>query len=131
MACIYSIGQLSKLTDCKVPTIRYYEEIGILPAASRSLGNQRRYHKDHLQRLGFIRHSRALGVSLQEIKQLIHLQHCVNHSPHEAHDIARQHLSDVQSKIAKLKALENELSNIVDCCHTGDSVHCKVLDSLN
>lgn len=127
---VYSIGQLSALTECKVPTIRYYEDIKILPQASRSLGNQRRYNKKHLQRLQFIRHSRALGFSLDEVKQLIHLQECSAHSPHQAHDIAQKHLQDVQQKISQLTALAQELSNIVDCCHHDDGYECRVLEAL-
>jgi DNA-binding transcriptional MerR regulator len=127
---VYSIGQLSKLTMCKVPTIRYYENIEILPQANRSLGNQRRYNKKHLQRLQFIRHSRTLGFSLEEVKQLIHLQECSAHSPHQAHEIAQRHLQDVQQKISQLTALAQELSNIVDCCHHDDDYECRVLEAL-
>jgi len=128
---IYSIGQLSKLTQCKIPTIRYYEDIELIPATSRNPGNQRRYHQDHLKRLLFIRHSRALGFSLKEIRQLIHLQTCAKHSPHEAHSIAKQHLLEVQKKVEKLQALEEELITIVNSCQAGDSIHCQVLDALN
>lgn len=128
---VYSIGQLAKATSIKIPTIRYYEEIAILPAANRSLGNQRRYSAKHLQRLEFIGHSRALGFSLEEIKQLIHLQECSNHSSHEAHAIATKHLVDVEQKISQLQALAQELSNIVASCHCEDEYHCRVLDALN
>lgn len=128
---VYSIGQLSKLTHCKIPTIRYYEDIALIPATSRSAGNQRRYNQSHLQRLVFIRHSRALGFNLNEIRQMIHLQTCAKHSPHEAHEIAQQHLLDVKNKIKKLQALEQELSTIVNCCKEGGSVDCQVLKTLN
>lgn len=127
---IYSIGQLAKLTDIKIPTIRYYEEIELIQQAFRSLGNQRRYNDKHVQRLQFVGHSRALGFSLDEIKQLIHLQECSAHSPHQAHEIAQQHLQDVQQKISQLSALAQELSNIVDCCHHEDDYECRVLDAL-
>jgi len=127
---VYSIGQLSTLTDCKIPTIRYYEDIGILPLANRSAGNQRRYNSKHLRRLQFVRHSRTLGFNLEEVKQLIHLQECSAHSPHQAHDIAQKHLLDVQQKISQLTALAQELSNIVDCCHHDDDYECRVLDAL-
>lgn len=127
---VFSIGQLAKLTNIKVPTIRYYEEIAIMPVANRSLGNQRRYNAKHLQRLKFIGHSRMLGFSLDEVKQLIHLQECSEHSPHEAHQIAQKHLIDVQQKISQLTSLAQELSNIVDCCHHEDDYQCRVLDAL-
>ena len=128
---VFSIGQLAKLTSIKIPTIRYYEEIEIMPVAYRSLGNQRGYNEKHLQRLQFIGHSRALGFSLEEIKQLIHLQECSNHSSHEAHDIAQKHLIDVQQKISQLQGLAQELSNIVASCHCDDEYQCRVLEALN
>jgi len=128
---MYAIGALSKLTQCKIPTIRYYEEIGLLEPAHRSNGNQRRYNEDHLQRLRFVRHSRALGFNLQEIRQLIHLQHCNSHSLHEAHQIAKVHLIEVKSKIKQLQALELELAEMVESCDHGNSYHCNVLDALN
>lgn len=128
---IYTIGQLSRLTNCKVPTIRYYEQINLLATAGRSAGNQRRYNDEHLTRLRFIRHSRALGFNLDEIRQLIHLQRCTRHSPHEAHEIAQEHLSDVQQKIKQLQALEQELVKMVHCCNKGDPYQCRVLEVLN
>lgn len=128
---IYSIGQLSKETQCKVPTIRYYEEIGLLDKAQRSAGNQRQYTSLQCQRLHFIRHSRALGFNLEEIKQLIHLQDCKRHDPHQAHDVAQHHLTDVRNKIEKLQNLEHELLTMIDNCHDPESEDCFILKSLN
>ncbi|WP_299660813.1 helix-turn-helix domain-containing protein [uncultured Psychromonas sp.] len=128
---IYTIGQLSKKTQCKIPTIRYYEEIGLLDKAMRSAGNQRQYTSSQCQRLHFIRHSRALGFSLDEIKQLIHLQDCKRHDPHQAHQVAQHHLTDVRRRIEQLKALEVELLTMIDNCEGEDTEDCLVLKSLN
>ncbi len=128
---IYTIGQLSKKTSCKIPTIRYYEDIEILPIALRSEGNQRRYNEVHLQRLNFVIHSRALGFSLDEIRQLIHLQTCQNHSPDEAQAIAMKHLHDVQVKIGQLQLLEKELKEVVHCCTKGGPHQCQILNILS
>jgi len=128
---IYSIGQLSKLTDCKVPTIRYYEQIELLNQPARTLGNQRRYNDEHLSRLRFIRHGRSLGFNLEEISQLIHLQKCAEHSPHNAHEIATTHLLDIQKKIRQLQALEQELAKVTNCCNKKTAYQCKVLEVLN
>ena len=128
---IYSIGQLAKITSCKIPTIRYYEEIDILPIAQRSEGNQRRYNDVHLQRLNFVRHCRALGFSLDEIRQLIHLQTCQQHAPHEAHAIANKHLQDVLQKITQLQLLAMELLEVVHCCSEGEPHQCQILNVLN
>jgi MerR family mercuric resistance operon transcriptional regulator len=128
---IYSIGQLAKITACKIPTIRYYEEIDILPVAERSEGNQRRYNDVHLQRLNFVRHCRALGFSLEEIRQLIHLQTCQQHAPFEAHEIANKHLQDVLQKITQLQLLAAELLEVVHCCSEGERHKCQILNVLN
>jgi len=66
-----SIGDLGQQTGCKVQTIRYYEQIGLMPAPSRTSGNQRRYNPGHAERLAFIRHSRELGFSLDAIRELL------------------------------------------------------------
>lgn len=65
---MFSIGQLSKRTGVKIPTIRYYEQMGLIDAPERSEGNQRRYTKDGLGRLSFIRHSRDLGFLIEDIR---------------------------------------------------------------
>ena len=128
---VFTIGQLAKLTHCKIPTIRYYEEITILPEATRSEGNQRRYNDIHLQRLNFILHCRSLGFNLDEIRQLIHLQTCSHHDPHEAHQIAQIHLKDVQSKIKKLQSLAQELESVINSCSSDSAHQCNVLSVLN
>ncbi len=71
---MFSIGELSKRTKVKVPTIRYYEEMGLLAAPERTEGNQRRYDMAGLERLSFIKHSRDLGFSIEAISDLIELQ---------------------------------------------------------
>jgi DNA-binding transcriptional MerR regulator len=126
---IYSIGQLAKKTDCKIPTIRYYEEINIIPPAPRSSGNQRRYNDTHLKSLNFVKHCRGLGFSIEEVRQLVHLQTCEQHRPDEAHHIAIKHLQEVQQKIKQLQQLEHELQTVVGCC--SDEHACKTLERLN
>jgi DNA-binding transcriptional MerR regulator len=68
-----SIGALSKRVGVKIPTIRYYEQVGLLPEPERSESNQRRYDGGGVDRLGFIRHARDLGFSIQAIRELIYL----------------------------------------------------------
>ena len=127
-----SIGQLSRRTGVKVPTIRYYEQVGLMPSAGRTEGNQRRYDQDGLERLGFIRHARDLGFSLEDIKSLIALQSHPDRSCNEASAIAQTQLADVSRKISKLKALEQELERIVQgCSGDGRSGDCYVLASLS
>ncbi|MBQ0756074.1 MAG: helix-turn-helix domain-containing protein [Amphritea sp.] len=126
----YGIGQLSKLTDCKIPTIRWYEERGLLPVASRNAGNQRRYNQQHLTLLRFIRHARQLGFDLPAIEQLQKLCSCCLDDHLQADQIAKQHLADVQQKIAQLQAMETELNRMIDNCSYEDEHQCQVLEVL-
>lgn len=126
---MFSIGELSKRTGVKIPTIRYYEQMGLIDAPERSEGNQRRYTKDGLSRLSFIRHSRDLGFSIEAIKRLLELSQHPEKPCQDALSIAVQHLKDVQSRIAKLRLLEKELKRISKC--DADNVaDCAVIETL-
>ena len=128
---MFSIGELSRRTNVKVPTIRYYEESGLLDAPERTEGNQRRYDAAGLERLSFIKHARDLGFSIDAIGALIELQGHPDRSCAEATDIASAQLADVRAKIKRLRALEKELARISKGCD-GDGVteDCYVLASL-
>ncbi len=128
---MFSIGELSRRTNVKVPTIRYYEESGLLDAPERTEGNQRRYDVAGLERLSFIKHARDLGFSIEAIAALIELQGHPDRSCAEATDIASSQLSDVRAKIKRLRALEKELVRISKGCEgDGVSEDCYVLASL-
>lgn len=127
----FSIGSLSQQTGCKIPTIRWYEDQGLLPEAERTAGNQRRYGNGHLTILQFIRHARALGFDLEAVRQLLHLSSCSHHSPHEADEIAKQHLLEVRERIKKLKRLEQELTAMIDACDENLDHECRVLTVLS
>ena len=128
---MFSIGELAKQTKVKIPTIRYYESIGLLEPTERTEGNQRRYTKKGLERLGFIKHARELGFSVESISLLIELQEHPDRSCHAATQIAKTQLSNVQRKIQQLRSLEQELSRISTGCRgEGVSENCYVLSSL-
>ena len=125
-----TIGDLSRETGVKIPTIRYYESIRLLPAPPRTAGNRRVYDRAHLDRLNFIRQARELGFSIEAITALIQLaghpdQPCV-----DADRIAREHLTDVQRKIAQLQALESELTHLIEHCSHGRVEECQILTAL-
>ena len=128
---MFSIGELSKRTKVKVPTIRYYEEMGLLSEPERTVGNQRRYDAAGLERLSFIKHARDLGFSIEAISELIELQSHPDRSCQAATDIAVSQLFDVRAKIKRLRALEKELVRISKGCDgEGVSEDCYVLASL-
>ena len=128
---MFSIGELSRRTKVKVPTIRYYEDVGLLPAPDRTEGNQRRYDKSGLERLSFIRHARDLGFSIEAISSLLALQDYPDRSCAAATEITVAQLADVRVKIRRLRALEKELVRIEKGCDgDGVSEDCYVLTSL-
>lgn len=126
---MFSIGQLSQRTGVKIPTIRYYEQMGLIDVPERSEGNQRRYTADGLSRLSFIRHSRDLGFSIEDIKGLLELSQHPERPCHDVHGIAVQHLKNVQDKIAKLRRLERELKR-VSKCDADNVAECAVIETL-
>ena len=129
---MFSIGTLSTRTGVKVPTIRYYEEAGLLPVADRTAGNQRRYTQAGLDRLGFIKHARDLGFSIPAIRALIDLHDHPDKSCATATAIATDQLDDVRAKIARLQRLESELSRIATACDGhGMAQDCHVLAALS
>lgn len=125
-----SIGTLSRKTGTKVQTIRYYEQIGLLPEPERSQGGQRRYRSTDLGRLAFIRHARQLGFPLDAIRELLHLSDKPEQSCSDADSIARRQLKQVEQRILRLTALRTELKRMIREC-TGDNVaECRVLEVL-
>lgn len=130
MVEMLTIGSLGRKTGTKVQTIRYYEQIGLMPTAERTEGGQRRYVNADLDRLSFIRHSRQLGFGLDAIRELLDLGDHPNRSCEEADTIARRHLWQVEQRLARLKALRTELKRMVQECSGGRSAECRVLEVL-
>ena len=128
---MFSIGELSRRTDVKVPTIRYYEQMGLLDAAERSGGNQRRYNKAGLERLAFIKHARDLGMPIEAIRELIRLSAHPDQPCDDADRIAREQLQSVRQRIARLKRLENELARIASGCEADHIGDCYVIRALS
>ncbi|MCA0273847.1 MAG: helix-turn-helix domain-containing protein [Proteobacteria bacterium] len=125
-----TIGKLGTQAGVKVPTIRYYEQIGILPEAERSAGNQRLYSHKALERLAFIRHSRDLGFTLEAIRDLLSLSDKPDQSCSAADAIAKAQLREVESRIARLNALKSELERMVMQCAGGRIADCRVIEVL-
>ncbi|MCG7393407.1 helix-turn-helix domain-containing protein [Microvirga sp. ACRRW] len=124
-----AIGELSRQTGVKVPTIRYYEQIGLLAAPTRTEGQQRRYGSSDVRRLNFIRHARELGFEVEAIRQLLNLTGDPGRACGEVHEITKAHLDEVNDKIARLTALRDELETMVACDHRRIS-ECRIIEVL-
>ena len=126
----FSIGRLSKHSGCKIETIRYYEKIGLLPAPPRTAGGHRLYAEDHARRLGFIRRSRQLGFSLDEIRALLGLADDDEYNCDKVKVITLHHLQSVRNKIKDLRKLERTLKTISDDCGGGIAPSCPIIEAL-
>ena len=126
-----TIGELGRRTDTKVETIRYYEQVGLLPAPARTPGNYRAYDTAHLKRLTFIRRSRELGFSIDQIRALLDLADQRELSCEAVDIIAKQHRGEVDRKIADLRALRRELDSMIDQCRHGTVAECRIIESLS
>lgn len=128
---MYSIGDLSRRTGVKVPTIRYYEQMGLIAAPDRSEGNQRRYERAELERLTFIRHARDLGFPIEAVRELLSLSGHPDEPCERADQIAREQLVEVREKIGRLQKLEQELDRIVSHCGNHTVGDCYVIRALS
>jgi DNA-binding transcriptional MerR regulator len=128
------IGELAELTDTSVPTIRYYEQIGLLLRAPRQAGGQRVYSRDTVERLTFIRRCREFDFSIGQVRALMAIVHDPTSSCMDARDMAAEHLTAVRAKMRELKALERSLIAFVESCDTscagGPGPECVILDDL-
>ncbi|EFO32821.1 transcriptional regulator, MerR family [Roseibium sp. TrichSKD4] len=127
----FSIGDLSRRTGVKVPTIRYYEKEGLIEEPIRTEGNQRRYTERDLERLTFIRHGRDLGLPMMAIRELLDLSSHPDAPCADADRIASEQLQNIRTRIAQLQRLEAELLRITQSCTGTHAIaDCNVLKAF-
>ncbi len=123
-------AELAKRTGCNLETIRYYEKIGLMPEPPRTAGGYRAYDREHLKRLAFIRRSRELGFSLEEIRSLLRLVDGGDYTCSEVRDMTLEHCADVRRKIADLRRLERSLKEMAAQCSGSTVPKCPIIDVL-
>ena len=130
-----TIGTLSDQAGCNVPTIRYYEEIGLLPPAKRRPSGHRIYSDMDLRKLMFIRRCRDFGFGIEQIQELIALMENNGRDCSEALTVTEVHLAAVRAKRKELQALERSLTKFVDGCRAacagGPAPDCVIFDDLS
>lgn len=129
------IGVLAGQTGCTIPTIRYYEEIGLIPPAQRRSSGHRVYEASAAELLGFIRRCREFGFTIEQIRSLVSLSRSRGGSCVQARDIAQMHLNGVRAKMLELMALERTLARFIDACNEtcagGPAPDCTILKDLS
>lgn len=125
-----TIGKLSRKTGVKIPTIRFYEQVGLIEPAERTEGNQRRYTHREREQLSFIKHARELGLTIEAIRSLIDLNAHPDKPCQQADQIAAEQLKSVRNKIEKLQRLERELERISTHCRGETVKSCYVIQAL-
>ena len=126
---IYSIGTIGQQTGLSADTLRYYEKIGLLTDIQRS-GGQRRYSKQHLDLLKFIRRAQAMDFSLSEIAQLVILRKDPVGSRAEVRALADDKLKAINQRIKTLRSLQKELQGLIDECHKSGPGACPIIKGL-
>lgn len=126
-----TIGKLSELTGVNIETIRYYEKVKVLPAPLRTENGRRVYGPTETRILAFVKRSRELGFSLDEVRALLRLGGPEKASCREVRNIAAHHLDDIRAKISDLRKMEHLLAETVAQCTGTIAPECPVLDILD
>lgn len=125
-----NIGKLSEATGVTAKMIRHYEEIGLIPKAMRTQAGYRVYDQASVQYLSFIKKSRNLGFSTEEIRQLLSLWRNKKRSSREVKQLVEKHLKELDQKIAELQSVAGALRSLSSCCHGDQRQDCPILDEL-
>ena len=125
-----NIGQAAKTSGLSAKMIRYYESINLLPAAHRTEAGYRLYRQDDLHTLAFIKRSRDLGFSLEEVGKLLTLWQDRGRASADVKALARQHVDDLNQKIIEMTALRDTLQELVEHCQGNERPDCPILKDL-
>lgn len=124
------IGALGQQTGCNIETIRYYEREGLLPNPPRTSGGHRMYDQEHLKRLTFIRRSRELGFTLEEVRGLLRMVDGEHYTCAEVKNLTLDHLGAVKGKLVDLRKLQKVLKKLADQCTGDETPDCPILEAL-
>lgn len=129
-----TIGAMAERTGCNVPTIRYYEEIGLLPKPGRTPGGRRVYGEPGFRQLLFIKRCRDFGFSIEQVRALASLTGSEDRDCYGARDLVQSHLEAVREKLVELKVLEQGLAGFVESCNSacagGAAASCVIFEDL-
>ena len=125
-----NIGQAARHSGLSAKMIRYYESIGLLKPAHRSDSGYRLYSDDDLHTLAFIKRSRDLGFSLEEVGKLLTLWQDRQRASGDVKALAREHIEQLNQKIRELTGLRDTLQELVESCQGDHRPDCPILKDL-
>jgi len=129
-----TIGALAKATGVTTPTIRYYEDIGLLPPAGRTQAGQRSYDQTDVNRLTFIRRCRDFGFSIEQVRMLAGLAISQDSDCNDVRDVTKEHLRQVRVRMMELVELERSLAGFVESCNAacagGPGADCTIFNGI-
>lgn len=125
-----NIGEAAKASGVSAKMIRHYEGVGLFPQALRTDAGYRQYGDREVNTLRFIRQSRALGFSIEQIRELLGLWQNRRRPSRQVKALAQAHLQELEQKVLELQQMKTALEHLVHCCHGDDRPECPILDSL-
>ena len=125
-----NIGEASAASGVSVKMVRYYEQIGLLPATRRTEAGYRVYDSDAIHRLRFIRRARDLGFRMAEIERLLALWGDDQRASADVKAVALSHVAELERKIAEMTAMKRTLEHLAHHCHGDHRPHCPILEDL-
>ena len=125
-----NIGEAARASGISAKMIRYYESVGLIPAAERTEAGYRLYSPANVSTLHFIGRARDFGLSMQRIKLLVSLWQDRNRASRDVKRIALEHVADLRSRIAELTAMADALQDLADACQGDHRPECPILEDL-
>ena len=125
-----NIGQAAEASGVSAKMIRHYEAVGLVPAPNRSDAGYRQYTGAEVHTLHFIRRSRDLGFSIQQIGELVGLWHDRKRPSRQVKALAQAHIQELEQKAQELLAMKATLEHLVHCCHGDGRPECPILEKL-
>jgi Cu(I)-responsive transcriptional regulator len=125
-----NIGQAAKASGVSTKMIRHYESVGLFPEASRTDSGYRQYTDKEVHTLRFIRHSRDLGFSIEQIRELLGLWQNRRRPSRQVRALAQAHIEELEDKLKEIQAMKATLEHLVHCCHGDERPDCPIIDTL-
>jgi len=125
-----NIGEAAKASGVSAKMIRHYESVGLFPEAARTESGYRQYTDQAVSTLRFIRHSRDLGFSIEQIRELLGLWQNRKRPSRQVRALAQAHIEELEDKLKDLQAMKATLEHLVHCCHGDDRPECPIIETL-